>query len=136
MNTRNNMRFGSKSSSYTPQQGDVLLVDFGGKGKAGRNLAGCRPVYVVSSQTDVNHRGLVWAIPLFREISRDCDGQDIKIEPGDCRGLRYVEYAQPMNIYKIRSYRIVRRIGHVNNANFHKELVSTILEQIKERGVS
>ena len=80
MNTRNNMRFGSKSSSYTPQQGDVLLVDFGGKGKAGRNLAGCRPVYVVSSQTDGNHRGLVWAIPLFREISRDCDGQNIKIE--------------------------------------------------------
>ncbi len=112
------------------RQGDVLLVSFGRDGKGSRNFCGNRPVYVMSRQLDDKAGRSVMVIPLFRKPSRDGIGSDIEITPTECKGLRYPEYAQPMNIQKIRRTQIIRRIGHVSGEKVHESILSAMWDQV------
>ena len=119
----------SRKLQTSVKQGDIVLVNFGREGKGSRNLCGNHPVYVMSRQSEDKRSGAIMAIPLFRKVSRDGSGSDIEIAPTDCHGLRYSEYAQPMNIQKIRRDRIIRRIGHVREG-IHERILSAMWEQV------
>ena len=114
----------------TVRQGDVVLVNFGRGSKGSRSLCGNRPVYVLSRQLKDEYGSAVLVIPLFRQESREGAGKDVEITPAVCKGLRYSEYAQPMNLEKIRRNQIVRRIGHVKDGTVHDSLLSSMWNQI------
>ena len=115
------------------RQGDIWLVDFGHKRKGSRSLFGKRPVYVMNASDRSETMCGVMGIPLFRCPSVDTAVEDIEILPHYCHGLRYAEYAQPLNIQRIRAYQIVRRIGHVNKCDIHQKLMLGVMEQIKKQ---
>ena len=115
----------------TLQQGDVVLINFGNRCEGSRSLYGKRPGYVISRHSDDKGAGVIMVVPLFRNKSRDSIGNDVEIRPVDCRGLRYTEYAQVMNMQKIRKHQVIRRIGRVNNETIHTELLSSMWEQVE-----
>lgn len=118
----------------TVKQGDVVLVNFGRGSKESRSLSGNKPVYVLSRQMKDEYGSAVLVIPLFRQESRDGVRKDVEITPAVCKGLRYSEYAQPMNLKKIRRNQIVRRIGHVQDETVHDNLLSSMWNQIDKSG--
>ena len=111
------------------RQGDIVLVNFGREVKGGRNLCGKRPVYVMNKQSNNRTNGAFMAIPLFRTVSRDSAGGDVEITPADCHGLRYSQYAQPMNIQKVRKGRIMKKIGHVGEG-VHERILAAMWDQV------
>ena len=119
---------------FTVRQGDIVLVNFGNGSKGSRNLCGNRPVYVLSRQIKEEYGSAVLVIPLFRQESREGVGKDVEITPAVCMGLRYSEYAQPMNLKKIRRNQIVRKIGHVQDETVHDNLLSSMWNQIDKSG--
>lgn len=125
--------YGSESRHVcrTLQQGDVILINFGDNREGSRSLYGKRPGYVISRHADDKAVGVIMVVPLFREKSRDNAGSDVEIRPLDCRGLRYTEYAQVMNIQKIRKHQVIRRIGRVKNDTIHAEILSSMWKQVE-----
>lgn len=117
----------------TLKQGDIILVNFGTRCEGSRNLCGKRPVYVLSRHADDKTVGALLVVPLFRNPSRDCAGNDVEIRPADCTGLRYTEYAQAVNIQKVRKHQIIRRIGRVKNASIHSGLLASMWEQVERK---
>ena len=117
----------------TLKQGDVILVNFGKHSEGSRNLYGKRPVFVLSSNADDKSVGVLMVVPMFRARSRDNAGNDVEIRPIDCPGLRYSEYAQAVNIQKIRKYQIIKRIGRVKNGAVHSELLASMWEQVGQK---
>ena len=111
------------------RQGDILLVNFGGRNNGSRNLCGARPVYVMNRQPG-DMRGSLLVIPLFRQESKDSAWRDVEIRPTDCKGLKYAVFAQPLNLQKIRRNQIVRRIGHVNGTDIHENILTSMWEQV------
>ena len=101
-------------------QGDVILVNFGRRSEGSRNLFDKRPAYVLSNNADDKTVGAVMVVPMFRDKSRDSYACDVEIRPIDCPGLRYSEYAQAVNIQKVRKHQIIKRIGRVKNDSIHK----------------
>lgn len=112
------------------EQGDVLLVDFGKYQEGSRNLFGKRPVYVLSNIKSDSSNSVLMVIPLFRNRSRDNAETDVKIRTLDCNGLRYDEYAQPLNARKIRRYQIIKRLGKVKGKAIHSEILSSMWQQV------
>lgn len=125
--------YGNHYVCSTLKQGDVLLVNFGSRLEGSRNLYGKRPVYVLSNNADDRTAGAVMVVPMFREKSRDNAGNDVEIRPIDCVGLRYTEYAQVMNVQKIRKHQIIRRIGRVKNDSVHSGLLASMWEQVERK---
>ena len=112
------------------EQGDILLVDFGKHQEGSRNLLGKRPVYVLSNIKNDSLNSVLMVIPLFRNRSRDNAETDVKIRTLDCNGLRYDEYAQPLNARKIRRYQIIKRLGKVKGKAIHSEILSSMWQQV------
>ncbi|MBR1598270.1 MAG: type II toxin-antitoxin system PemK/MazF family toxin [Lachnospiraceae bacterium] len=117
----------------TLKQGDIILVNFGNRCEGSRNLYGKRPVYVLSNNADDKSVGVLMVVPMFRTKSRDNAGNDVEIRPIDCPGLRYPEYAQTVNIQKIRKHQIIKRIGRVKNGAVHSELLASMWEQVGQK---
>lgn len=117
----------------TLKQGDVILVNFGGRSEGSRNLYGKRPAYVLSNNAGDKTVGAVMVVPMFRDKSRDSYAYDVEIRPIDCPGLRYSEYAQAVNIQKVRKHQIIKRIGRVKNDSIHVELLDSMWEQVERR---
>ena len=90
--------------------------------------------FILMGQMKDRYGGAVLVIPLFRQESREGAGKDVEITPAVCKGLRYSEYAQPMNLKKIKRNQIVRRIGHVKDETVHDSLLSSIWNQIDKSG--
>ena len=95
-------------------QGDVLLINFG-KHTAGCRTDGIRPCVVVSNDASIHAETGFFVVPLYRNPSRSANREDILIRPVDCRGLRYEEYAQPMNMTLCHKCRVIRKVGHIKN---------------------
>lgn len=123
----------SRNGKTDVHQGDVLLVHFGNEWKGSRSLCGNRPVYVMSSDDSMKTDNVLLVIPLFRSPSRDTVSKDVEIRTIDCRGLRYPEYAQVMNMQKISRHQVIKRIGRVKSESVHKELLSAMWGQVGEQ---
>lgn len=106
-------------------QGDVLLINLG-KENAGCRTSGIRPCVVVSNDTSISMEKGFFVVPLYRNPSKPAKKEDILVRPYDCRGLRYEEYAQPMNMTLCRKCRVIRKIGHIKNDTIVKEIANAI----------
>lgn len=102
-------------------QGDVLLMDFA-KGSSGCRNGGMHPCVVVSSDEAIKAEGRFFVVPLYRNPSKSTNREDILISPVDCRGLRYEEYAQALNMMMCPRCRVAKKIGHIMNDTIIKEL--------------
>lgn len=127
---RSNKDKHSRNCKTDVHQGDVLLVHFGNERKGSRSLCGNRPVYVMSSDDSLKTNNVLMVIPLFRSQSRDTVSKDVEIQTIDCRGLRYPEYAQVMNMQKISRHQVIKKIGRVKSESVHKELLSAMWGQV------
>lgn len=110
-------------------QGDVVLINFG-KGASGCRASGTRPCVVVSNDVSIKAEGGFFAVPLYRNPSKSVNREDVLIRPADCRGLRYEEYAQPMNMVLCRKCRVVRKIGHIKNDTIVKEIANSLWDLV------
>ena len=113
------------------RQGDVILVNYG-KFNAGCRTSGIRPSVVVSNDAALKEENLVNVIPLYRKPSKAFQAEDILIRPVDCRGLRYEEYAQPMQMQILQRFRIIKRIGHIMNDSILCEIANAIWNSINK----
>ena len=102
-------------------QGDVLLINFG-KHTARCRTGGIRPCVVVSNDASIHAETGFFVVPLYRNPSRSANREDILIRPVDCRGLRYEEYAQALNMMMCPRCRVAKKIGHITNDAIIKEL--------------
>ena len=118
-------------ASRSFEQGDIVLINFGNRCEGSRHLYGKRLGYVIGRHGDDNKAGVLLVVPLFRGKSRDGAENDVEIRPSDCRGLRYTEYAQVMNLQKIGTYQVIRRIGRVKKGSIHAELLASMWEQVE-----
>ena len=111
-------------------QGDVLLIRFG-KEDAGCRNGGTRPCVVVSSDKAIQAERRFFVIPLYRKPSKSTSREDILIRPVDCRGLRYEEYAQPLNMVMCQKCRVAKKIGHIKNGTIMKELTLAVWDLVE-----
>lgn len=107
------------------KQGDILLVDFG-RNESGSRIGSRRPSIVVSNTEILKNENILFVVPLYRQPSRGFMCGDIVIEPKDCRGLRYVQYLQPMQVKAIKKCRVVRAIGYIKNDDLKRNIVATV----------
>ena len=112
-------------------QGDVLLINFG-KGSNGCRTKGTRPCVVISNDSSIKAEGRFFVVPLYRNPSKSVNVEDIFIRPVDCRGLRYEEYANPMNTVLAVKCRVIKKIGHIKNDSIVKELTVALWDQVGE----
>lgn len=115
----------------TISQADVLLINFGKK-TAGCRTSGVRPCVVVSNDASIKSESGFFVVPLYRNPSKSANKEDILIRPVDCRGLRYEEYAQAMNIVLCPRCRVIKKIGHIKNDTIVKEITTTLWDMVGE----
>lgn len=96
----------------TIHPGDLLLIDFGTSSIQCR-ARGKHPAYVVAVNDSVSPGAGLMVIPAFRKASYTDEGVDVRIDPKNCRGIRYEMYVNATNIQKVERYRVIRRIGWV-----------------------
>ena len=128
------MRKAGKERNYTKYltvcQGDVLLIRFG-KEDAGCRTGGTRPCVVISSDEVIKTERRFFVIPLYRKPSKSTNREDILIHPVDCRGLRYEEYAQSLNMVMCQKCRVAKKIGHIKNGTIMKELTLAVWDLVE-----
>ena len=111
-------------------QGDVLLVNLG-KGSSGCRTGGSHPCVVISSDDAIKTEGRFFVIPLYRKPSKSTGREDILIRPVDCRGLKFEEYAQPLNMMMCPRCRVSRKIGHIKDDAIIKELTLALWDLVE-----
>jgi mRNA-degrading endonuclease toxin of MazEF toxin-antitoxin module len=129
MSKNNKERYCTKH--LTICQGDVLLVNFGKK-TAGCRTGGIKPCVVVSNDSSLKTDTGFFVIPLYRKASKSSNTEDILIRTVDCRGLRYEEYAQPMNMVLCHKCRAVKKIGHIKNDSIIKEITLSLWNMVED----
>jgi mRNA-degrading endonuclease toxin of MazEF toxin-antitoxin module len=115
----------------TISQGDLVLINFGKKTAGCRN-GGIKPCVVVSNDSSIKTEADFFVIPLYRKQSRSAGSRDILIKPVHCRGLRYEEYAHPMNMVSCHKCRVTKKIGHIKNASILEAITLSIWDMVKD----
>ena len=86
---------------------------------------------VVSSDKAIQAERRFFVIPLYRKPSKSTGREDILIRPVDCRGLRYEEYAQPLNMVMCPKCRVAKKIGHIKDGTIMKELTLALWDLVE-----
>ena len=106
---------------------DILIVDFGSS-TIKSHVKGRHPAIVVNVDNPRALNSRIMVIPIFRNPSYHGGDTDIEIKPLHCNGLRYTEYANPSNIQVVERYRVIRKIGHMKNADTRERLNRALAE--------
>ena len=129
MNNKNTKR----DAHIRIHRGDVLLINYGCRDAGCRNGI-VRPSVVISSENSLKQESSVLVVPLYRHETRAFKANDVLIKSTDCTGLRYDEYAQPMQVRAVRKCRVVKRIGHIKDEVKVNEITADLREYTKGRG--
>lgn len=114
-------------------RGDVLLINYGCRDAGCRNGI-VRPSVVISSEASIKLERSLLVVPLYRHETRAIHASDVLIKSTDCTGLRYDEYAQPMQVRAVKKCRVVKRIGHIKDEVKVNEITADLREYTKGRG--
>ncbi len=116
----------------TIRRGDVLLINYGSNDTGCRN--GIIPSVVIGSEDLLKKERSVLVVPLYRHETRAFKAKDVLIKTTDCIGLRYDEYAQPLQVKAVKKCRVVKKIGHIKDELKVNEITAALQEYTKGRG--
>ena len=129
MNSKNTKR----DAYMCIHRGDVLLINYG-CGDAGCRNSIVRPSVVISSETSIKQERSLLIVPLYRHETRAINASDVLIKATDCTGLRYDEYAQPLQVKAVKKCRVVKKIGHIKDELKVNEITAALQDYTKGRG--
>lgn len=112
--------------------GDLLLIDFGTSSIRCRTK-GKHPAYVVAVNGSGSTNARLMVIPAFRKSSYTDEGVDVRLDPKNCKGIRYEMYVNATNIQKVERYRVIRRIGCVADDKVMDAVLSAFSKTVNEK---
>lgn len=113
----------------TIRPGDMLLVDFGSS-TIRCQATGRHPAYVVAVNDPRAKDARLMVIPAFRKASYTDEAADVRLDPKECKGIRYEMFVNATNIQKVERHRVIRKIGCVSGDGVLAEVRSAVSETV------